>query len=140
MESNTTPQPTVVPSASQDKTNAILAWLFAPLTSFLWKDDPSEFVRAHARESLYFGVANILLVVVFLLLQICYGIVMGVVFGSVYSLSAMELLLACIWNILWLAVWAFGIVPRIIGMVKANGMQTWTVPVVNEQMKKFIKL
>ena len=40
-------------TASEAKTNAMLAWIFAPITSYVWKDSTDEFLKAHARASLY---------------------------------------------------------------------------------------
>jgi uncharacterized Tic20 family protein len=124
--------------SSQSKTNAMLAWLFAPITSFIWKDDADAFVKEHARQSLYLGIANIAVFAVLFLLQICYGIIFANLLWSVlWGISA---LISCFWSLLWLAASAFAVVPRIIGIVKANDMKTWEVPYVTKFMSRFIKL
>ncbi len=125
---------------SQAKTNAMLAWIFAPFTSYAWKDNTDEFVKAHARSSLYLGVANIISTIVLLVLQICFGTILGALFYSNGALFGFASLLGCGWSLLGLANGAFVIVPRIVGAIKANNGEQWEVPYVNEFMAKFIKL
>lgn len=125
-------------TTSQAKTNAMLAWIFAPITSFVWKDDANSFVKAHARESLYFGIANIVLSIVLYLLQALF---FGLLFsGTGFSFLGFAGFTSLLFSLLWLAFWVFSFVPRVIGVVKANDMQTWEFPVVTNLVKRFIKL
>jgi uncharacterized Tic20 family protein len=134
----TAPASTAGKTASDTKTLAMLAWIFAPITSFVWKDHEDAFVKSHARESLYFGVASILVALVGFVVQTCFSIVIGYTLtGPLFGIAS---LISCVWSLLWLAVGLAFIVPRIVGVVKANSMEEWTVPYVNEFMKRFIKL
>ncbi|MCA9378910.1 DUF4870 domain-containing protein [Candidatus Dojkabacteria bacterium] len=121
--------------SSDDKTNAILAWLFAPISSYLLKDQQDPFVKNHVSESFYFGIFSIVLAVVFGVIAACLSILFGSLFG--FGLSS---ILACGINLLWLAVFLVVSVPRLIGIIKAVNHETWTVPYVSEFMKKYIKL
>ena len=126
-------------TASESKTNAILAWIFAPITSYVWKDNPDEFVKAHARASLYLGVANVISTVVLMVLQICMGVVFAAVLYNSY-LFGFSSLISCFWGLLNLANGAFILVPRLVGVIKANNGEKWEVPYVSEMMQKIIKL
>lgn len=140
MNDEQTSKPLVAP-ASDAKTNALLAWIFAPITSFLWLKDQDEFLRHHARESFYFGILNIALYVIVFIVQTCVNIVfLNLLFGNVYSLSGLGALFSCFWGMVWLALAVFSIVPRVIGLVKANNGELWTVPLVSEYMSKIIKV
>lgn len=138
------PEPTVAPAqsstASDSKTNAILAWVFAPITSFVWKDSPDAFVRAHARESLNFGIANVVLWLVLWVVSVVYNIIIGNLLYSSFTLFGLASLLSCVWSLLWLAFWIGSVVIRIMGAVKASNGQTWTVPYISKFMSKYIKL
>lgn len=143
MEPNSTPaapqpQP-VAPATSTSadpKTNAILAWLFAPFSSFLFKDDKDAFVHAHARESFYLGIANLAGLVVLGILNVCSSMLLGTLFWSQLGFYT---LISCFWGLLWLAWAVFCVVPRIMGIIKANNMQTWEVPYVTKFLSKYIK-
>jgi uncharacterized Tic20 family protein len=134
MPENSTPAPTA--KANMSTSNAVLAWIFAPFTSFAFKNDPDELTRAHARESFYLGIANIAVLLVVFILQVCIGIFMGLIFYSAYGINA---LIQCFWSLVWLAELAFILVPRIIGAMKASQGEKWTVPYVTEFLSKYIK-
>lgn len=119
---------------SQDaKTNAALAWLFAPITSFIWRDETDAFLRNHARESLYVGIFNAITVTIVFFLNFCVALTLGFI-EPVFFLAQ------CILTLVWLAVWASILVPRIIGIVKAMNGETWEVPYISEFMRRYIKL
>lgn len=130
-------QPTPASTQSDPKTNAMIAWIFAPFSSYLLKDETDEFVRAHARESFYLGVANIIALLALGVLNVCYGMVFNVLFWNVGL--GLASLLSCVWGILWLAVALFIGVPRVMGIIKANNHEKWTVPYVTEYLSKYIK-
>jgi uncharacterized protein len=99
-------------SPSNNKTNAILAWLFAPITSFIWMNDADEFLKHHAKQSLYWGVADI------------------VVWGILFVLSFL-IIGACL-----MPIWAIiDLVVRVMGIVKANNGEKWVVPVIGGMVK-----
>ncbi len=108
-------------SAKSDvKTNAILAWLFAPITSLIWKDDKDEFLSYHAKQSLSWGIVAVIGHVALFVL----GTVLSVVFVGIFCL----VILWPIWGVLDLVV-------RIVGLVKANNGEKWEVPVVGGLIK-----
>lgn len=135
-------EPTSTPEVSGNrediKTTAILAWVFAPLTSFMWKDHQNEFIRFHARESLYLGIANIAVVIVLTLLQVCMQIFAGALFFT--PAFALFGLISCFFAIIWLGVTAFIVVPRVVGVIKAANMEKWEVPYVSRFVSRYIKL
>lgn len=125
-----------VSSAESDaKTNAILAWLFAPISSFLMKDQQDPFVKNHVTESLYFGIFSIVLAVVAGVISMCLGVVFGGLFG--FGLAAV---ISCVEGILWIVVFLVISVPRLVGIIKALNHETWTVPYISAFMSKYIKL
>jgi len=124
--------------ASEAKTNALLAWLFSPITSFVWKNEKDAFLQKHARNSLYYGIANIILVAIVFVIQILYGVIVGALLWNV--LWGLGTLLSCVWSAIWLVVSAFSVVPRIVGMIKANNGEVWEVPYVQKWLEKVIKL
>lgn len=137
-ESNGTPAAPASSAASSAKTNAMLAWIFAPFTSFAWKDDSDEFVKAHARESLYVGIAQLAVVLVVYIVQ---AILFAIFFsGLSFGMLGIFGLFGLLFNLIWLATFAFMIVPRIIGVMKANEGQKWEFPQVTNLVKKYIKL
>ena len=99
-------------SASANKTNAILAWLFAPITSFIWMNDADEFLKHHAKQSLYWGIASFIAWAILFVLSF-------VVVGAC---------LMPVWGIIDLVV-------RIMGIVKANQGEKWVVPVIGGMVK-----
>lgn len=131
------PASTPMPTHTDPKVNAMMAWIFAPFSSYLLKEEQDEFVRAHARESFYLGVANIIALLVLGVLNVCYGMIFNALFWNAgWGFAS---LLGCVWGIIWLAVSLFIGVPRIVGIVKANNHEKWTVPYVTEYLSKYIK-
>lgn len=124
-------------TASDPKTTAMLAWIFAPFTSYLFKDESDPFVKSHARESFYLGIANIAVLLVLGVINIC---VSAVFYNFLWSAGLIfAQILSCLWALLWLGVVAFIAVPRIMGLVKANNHEEWKVPYVTEYLSKYIK-
>src|SRR5690554_4991274 len=76
--------PAATTSADSAKTNAILAWIFAPITSYVWKDESDPLLRNHARESLYLGVANLAVMVILWVLSIFFSIFLIGGFGIIF--------------------------------------------------------
>lgn len=104
---------TTTPASTGDtKTNAILAWIFAPITSAIWMNDKDDFLRFHAKQSLSWGIVS--LVGHFL----CF-------------LSSFLFIGLCLWP-LWSLV---DIVVRVYGLIKANNGEKWEVPVVGGLVK-----
>ncbi len=115
------------------KTNAVLAWVFSPITSFIWRDEKDAFLRNHARESLYIGIFNAITFVVLFILNICIAI-------SFAFIAPLAALFQCLLGLVWLAWSVSVIVPRIIGAIKALNGETWEVPYISEIMRKYIRL
>lgn len=109
-------------SAGPNRTNAMLAWIFAPLTSFIFMNDEDAFTKKCAKHSMYFGVASIIIyVALFVLISIGAAVTFGI--GSVcYCLVA-------VWGLLDLVV-------RVMGAVKANSGELFEVPVISGMVKE----
>jgi len=108
---------TATPSASSTaggntKTNAILAWIFAPITSIIWMNEKDEFLKHHAKQSLAWGVTALI----------------GHVLCFVLSFVIIGACLWPLWSLLDLGV-------RVYGLVKANNGEKWEVPVVGGFVK-----
>lgn len=99
-------------SGGDTKTNAILAWLFTPITSLIWMNDKDEFLQYHAKQSLSWGLVAIF----------------GYVVCFVTSFFLIGLCLWMIWPLVDLVV-------RVYGIVKANSGEKWEVPVVGGLIK-----
>ncbi len=104
---------------SEVKTNAILTWLFAPITSLIWMNDNNEFLKYHAKQSLSWSIVAIAGHFIFFVL----GTVLTVIFIGVFCY-----LLGLIWL-------ALDVVVRVMGLVKANNGEKWEVPVVGNLIK-----
>jgi len=96
----------------QAKTNAMLAWIFAPITSIIWMNDENEFLKYHAKQSLSWSLV-------------------AIVGHVVFSMSMAVLIGFCLWP-LW-ALLDLGV--RIYGLMKANNGEKWEVPVVGGLIK-----
>ncbi len=104
---------TTKPAGSGDtKTNAILAWIFAPITSAIWMNDTDDFLRHHAKQSLSWGIVSI------------------IGHGACFFLTFL-IIGVCLWP-LWSLL---DIVVRVVGLVKANNGEKWEVPVVGGLIK-----
>jgi uncharacterized membrane protein len=106
--------------AAPNRTNAILAWVFCPITSFIFMNDEDEFTKKCAKHSMYFGVADLVLQIVLwvggtLLAFIAVGICCYAVAG--------------VWGIV-------SIIVRIMGAVKANEGELFEVPVISGMVDK----
>ncbi len=108
-------------SASNSKTNAILAWLFAPITSLIWMNDADEFLKHHAKQSLYWGA--------FTLIVYVGGFILSTLLAFVtFGLGSLLYCLIFPFSIL-------DIVVRIMGIVKSNNGEKWVVPVIGKMVK-----
>lgn len=107
-------------SGGPNRTNALLCWIFAPITSFIFMNDEDAFTKKCAKHSLYFGVAAIIIHVVLW------------VFGFVGSFIIVGTLCFCIDAVVWLA----DIAIRVVGAVKANEGELFEVPVLSDMVKE----
>jgi len=97
---------------SDPKTNAILAWIFAPVTSIIWMNDADEFLKYHAKQSLSWSIVALIgHLVCFFLSFVLIGM--------------------CLWP-LWIIL---DLVVRVYGLMKANNGEKWEVPVVGTLIK-----
>ncbi|MBN1332087.1 DUF4870 domain-containing protein [Candidatus Dojkabacteria bacterium] len=108
----TTAAPAAKTADGQVKTNAMLAWLFAPITSFIWMNDANEFLQYHAKQSLSWSLVSI-------------------VGHIIFSISMAFFIGLCLWPA-W-ALLDIGI--RVYGLMKANNGEKWEVPVVGGLIK-----
>ncbi len=107
-------------SASANRTNALLCWIFAPITSFIFMNDKDAFTKKCAKHSLYFGVADVVIQVgLWVIGTILAFVVVGV---CCYAVAA-------IWGLV-------SIVVRIMGAVKANDGEVFKVPVISDMVKE----
>jgi len=110
-------------ASSPNRTNALLAWIFAPITSVIFMNDEDEFTKKCAKHSLYFGVADVIMWVVLFL---------GSTFGGIITFGIGTIccsILMFVWSAVSLAV-------RIIGAVKANSGELFKVPVISDMVKE----
>jgi uncharacterized Tic20 family protein len=110
-------------SATQNKTNAILAWVFAPITSFIFMNDKDEFTKKCAKHSMYFGVADFIIWVL---------LILGSTFGGILTFGIGTIcctILMLVWS-------AASIAVRIIGAVKANNGELFEVPLISKMVKE----
>ncbi len=107
-------------SASKNRTNALLAWVFAPITSFIFMNDEDPFTKKCAKHSLYFGVVDVVLQVVLIL----GGTILSFAFIGICCFP-----ISAVWGLVSLAV-------RIIGAVKANNGELFEVPVISDMVKE----
>jgi uncharacterized Tic20 family protein len=111
---------------------AILAWVFAPITSYIWKDHENALVKNHARESFYVGVLHIFLAIAIFFLQILAALTLGFI-GFDWLVQAPLALLGFALSVAMVIV-------RIVGIIKAINGEQWTVPYVSQYLSKYIKL
>lgn len=107
-------------SQATNRTNALLAWIFAPITSFIFMKDEDEFTRKCAKHSLYFGIA-----------MLAIHLILWVV-GFIGSFIIIGTICFCIDAVVWIA----DIAVRIIGAVKANNGELFEVPVISGMVKE----
>jgi len=107
-------------SSSNSKTNALLAWIFAPITSFIFMNDEDAFTKKVAKHSMYFGVAMVILHVALWIL------------GTLGSIVVVGAVCFCIDAVLWIV----DIAVRVIGAVKANKGELFEVPVISGMVKE----
>jgi uncharacterized Tic20 family protein len=108
--------------AAPNRTNALLCWIFAPITSFIFMNDEDAFTKKCAKHSLYFGVVSVIIYIALFLLT-TVGTVVTFGFGAVCSC------LLPVWGIVDLVV-------RIMGAVKANSGELFEVPVISGMVKE----
>ncbi|MDD3647197.1 MAG: DUF4870 domain-containing protein [Candidatus Dojkabacteria bacterium] len=107
-------------AATPNRTNALLAWIFAPLTSFIFLNDEDEFTKKCAKHSMYFGIAD-------LVIQIVLWV--GGIILSFAVIGVCCFPLAGLWSLVSIAV-------RIMGAVKANNGELFEVPVISGMVKE----
>ena len=107
-------------ASSPNRTNALLAWIFAPITSFIFMNDEDEFTRRCAKHSMYFGVAMVVIHVAMWIL------------GTIGTLVIVGSVCFCVDAVIWVA----DLAVRIIGAVKANNGELFEVPVLSDMVKE----
>ena len=107
-------------TSGNNRTNALLAWIFAPITSFIFMNDKDAFTKKCAKHSMYFGVADIIIQAVLWI----GGIVLSFIFIGFLCFP-----LAFLWSMVSIAV-------RVIGAVKANKGELFEVPVISGMVKE----
>lgn len=111
---------------SKEDTNVILvlSWLFAPIVGLFFLSHEDADVKWHAKQSVYFGLADIILQFVFLVVSI---------------ILTVSIILACLTvcvGIVWFAWFAVSVVVRIYGAVQASQGVRWEVPVLSSIIKQ----
>jgi uncharacterized Tic20 family protein len=107
-------------AVSPNRTNALLAWIFAPITSFIFMNDEDEFTKKCAKHSLYFGVAMVVIHVALWIL------------GTVGAIFIVGSVCFCIDAVVWVA----DLAVRVMGAVKANSGELFEVPVISGMVKE----
>lgn len=111
---------TTATAQSPNRTNALLAWIFAPITSLIFMNDKDEFTKKCAKHSLYFGIGMIIIHVVLWVL------------GTVLAVFVVGFLCYVVDALVWLV----DIAVRIMGAVKANNGEVFKVPVTSGMVKE----
>lgn len=142
----TQPTPAVEPAPTSNpqdefKQQASIAWAAAPFYSPTLKGSSSEFVRAHAEASYYFGISSLVALVGlfafnFLFWNVIFQAVVG---GNPFTAYSNYGTFSLIGNVVSWAVWIFVLAPRVYGIIKAQNMEIWSVPKVKDLVSKYIK-
>jgi|GEM_PF-4369974 len=130
------------PAATDEyKQQALIAWVAAPFYSPTLKKSDSEFVRAHAEASYYYGVSALAVLVGliafnFLLWNVVFNLIAG---NNPFNAYTNYGTFNMIGNIVSLAAWAYILAPRAYGAFKSQSMEVWAMPKVKELVSKYIK-
>lgn len=112
-------------------------WIIGLVFFFLEKEN--RFVRFHAMQSILFGIANsiimMVLAVVAIILTFAFGIGGAMVGGGIGTLISM--LVWLIWLVFWLIAMVF-LVGLIFAAVKAYQGQTFKLPVIGNMAEKIV--
>lgn len=143
MEDNTTsnaaPAQTVA-NRDEIKMLAVLAWIFAPISSFVLKDNSNEFVRWHARASLYFGIAALVAYVIgWVGMEILWR-VFFMLLGTALAFSWLWGIVALLVQLAWLVVWCAVVIPRLYAAWKAYNLEKWEIPAISNFVRKYVKV
>lgn len=106
-------------SGTDNNTNMVLCWIFAPITSLIWMNDADEDLKWHAKTTLYWG-----------LVSIAFYIVMFVL-GTILSLFVVGIVCFCFMGVFSL----LDLVVRVMGAIKAGNGERYEVPVVSGWVK-----
>lgn len=101
----------------------VLSWIFAPIVSLFVMNSTDEEVRWHAKQTLYFGLADIGINVAFFVLTFVLGITL-----ILAPIAICVGLFQFIWTLVSLGV-------RIYGAAQAYQGKRWEVPVISKYIK-----
>jgi uncharacterized membrane protein len=140
--------PTGSPSPGTQKTGSGLEPNIAAALSYIWivgvifylMEKENAFIRFHAMQSILFGIANtvIMMVLVFagFVLTLVFGMGGAMVGGGVSSLAGL-----LIW-LIWLLFWLIGIAlfaTLIVAAVKAYQGNKFKLPIIGNMAEKIVK-
>jgi uncharacterized membrane protein len=112
-------------------------WIVGLIFFFLEKEN--RFVRFHAMQSILFGIANtvimMVLVVVAVILTFAFGIGGAIVGGGIGTL--IQMLVWLIWLVFWLIVLVF-LVGLVFAAVKAYQGQIFKLPIIGNMAEKIV--
>ena len=135
------PQPAASPTGSglDPKIAAALSYIWIVGLIFFFMEKENRFIRFHAMQSILFGIANsilmMVLVVVGVILTFAFGIGGAMVGGGIGTLISM-----LVW-LIWLLFWLIAIVVLvglIFAAVKAYQGQIFKLPIIGNMAEKIV--
>jgi uncharacterized membrane protein len=134
--------PTGTPSTGSGldpKIAAALSYIWIVGLIFFFMEKENRFIRFHALQSILFGIANtvimMVLVVVAVILTFAFGIGGAMVGGGIGAL--IQMLVWLIWLVFWLIVMVF-LVGLIFAAVKAYQGQIFKLPIIGNMAEKMV--
>jgi uncharacterized membrane protein len=101
----------------------ILCWIFAPIVGLFFMSNTDADVKWHAKQTLYFGVLDIVINILFFILT------------TVLTLTFILAPIAACLGIFWFVWGILAIVVRIYGAVQASQGTKWEIPVLSKYVK-----
>lgn len=135
------PQPATSPTGSglDPKIAAALSYIWIVGLIFFFMEKENRFIRFHAMQSILFGIANsilmMVLVVVAVILTFAFGIGGAMVGGGIGTLISM--LVWLIWLLFWLIAMVV-LVGLIFAAVKAYQGQIFKLPIIGNMAEKIV--
>ncbi|MEP6717832.1 MAG: DUF4870 domain-containing protein [bacterium] len=137
--SNPSPGTSQTGSGLDPKVAAAISYIWIVGLIFFFIEKENKFVRFHAMQSILFGIANsvimMVLVVVAVVLTFVFGIGGAMVGGGIGTL--IQMLVWLIWLVFWLIAMV-GLVGLIFAAVKAYQGQKFKLPIIGNMAEKIV--
>lgn len=134
-----TPPPSSALGGMDPKVAAAISYIWIVGLIFFFLEKENRFVRFHAMQSILFGVANsiilIVLMIVAMVLTVAFGIGGAMVGGGIGTLVSM--LVWLIWLLFWLIAMVM-FIGLIFAAVKAYQGQKFKLPIIGNMAEKIV--